>query len=75
MDIRALEELEIKLHLLVEHLQSVKEENLRLRQSRNQPTPEIHEAVRKIQTSLRKISGWIDEELKAQAELNHERGE
>ena len=70
MDIRALEELEIKLHLLVEHLQSVKEENLRLRQSRNQPTPEIHEDVRKIQ-----ISGWIDEELKAQAELNHERGE
>ncbi|MGC9512790.1 MAG: hypothetical protein ACP5D8_04065 [Fidelibacterota bacterium] len=75
MDIRALEELEIKLHLLVEHLQSVKEENQRLRQSRSQPNPDIQEAVNKIRTSLRKISGWIDEELKAQAELNHERGE
>ncbi|MDK2976148.1 MAG: hypothetical protein PWP06_623 [Candidatus Marinimicrobia bacterium] len=75
MDIRALEELEIKLHLLVEHLQSVKEENQRLRQSRSQPNPEIQKAVKRISTSLRKISGWIDEELKAQAELNHERRE
>ncbi len=75
MDIRALEELEIKLHLLVEHLQSVKKENQRLQQSRNQSKPEIDEAVKKIQTSLRKISGWIEEELKAQTVLNDEHGE
>jgi DNA anti-recombination protein RmuC len=74
MEIRALDELENRLRLLIDHLQSVKEENQRLRQQvTNQSGPEIQEAVKNIQAGLQRISGWIDEAL--EADVNNEHGE
>ncbi|MDD3807188.1 MAG: hypothetical protein PHE86_04025 [Candidatus Marinimicrobia bacterium] len=72
MEIEALEELEKKLHMLIDHLQVVKEENQRLRQFQNQSSTHVDEAVKKIRASLQKISQWIDKELKEEATLNNE---
>ncbi len=73
MEIRALDELERKLRLLVNHLQSVKEENQRLHRLAGQSNPEIQDAVKNVQEGLQRISAWIDEAL--EADVNNEHGE
>jgi hypothetical protein len=75
MEIRALDELDQKLRLLLENLQTVKAENQRLLQMKHQSSPGVRDAIIKIQSSLIKISGWIDDELKEQAVLKNEHSE